>query len=73
MDFIYGLPRMRQGFNSIWVIVDRLTKSTHFISVKSMRTTAKLAELYVREAVQLHGISRNIVSDRDPLFTSKFW
>lgn len=51
MDFIDGLPKMRQGFNNIWVIVDRLTKSTHFIPLKSTRTTAKLAELYVREMV----------------------
>ncbi|MDQ4222836.1 hypothetical protein RBK84_00400, partial [Pseudomonas aeruginosa] len=69
MDFIDGLPRTRQGFDSIWVIFDRLTKSSHFIPVKSKRTTAKLAELYVREVVRFHGIPKNIVSNRDPLFT----
>ncbi|MDQ4222763.1 integrase zinc binding domain-containing protein, partial [Pseudomonas aeruginosa] len=49
MDFIDGLPRTRQGYDSIWVIVDRLMKSAHFIPVKSSRTTLKLAELYMRE------------------------
>lgn len=73
MDFIDGLPRTRQGFNNIWVIVDRLTKSAYFILVKSTRTATKLAELYVREVVRLHGILKNIISDRDPLFTSEFW
>ena len=73
MDFIDGLPRTRQGFDSIWVIIHKLTKSAHFIPVKSSRTAAKLAELYVREVVRFHGIPKNIVSDRDPIFTSNFW
>ena len=67
MDFIDGLPRTRQGFDSIWVIVDRLTKSAHFIPVKFTRTATKLTELYVQEVVRFHGIPKNIVSDRDPL------
>lgn len=55
------------------MIVDRLTKSSHFILVKCTRTVTKLAELYVCEVVRLHGIPKNIVSDRDPLFKSEFW
>ena len=73
MDFIDGLPRTRKGNEAIWVIVDRLTKTAHFFPVKSTRTAASLAELYVKEIVHLHGIPSSIVSDRDPIFTSRFW
>ena len=55
------------------MIVDRLTKSTHFIPVRSNRTARSLAQLYLKEIVRLHGVPKSIVSDRDPLFTSKFW
>ena len=55
MDFIDGLPRSRKGNTSIWVVVDRLTKSAHFIPVKSKRTAAWLAAVYTREIVRLHG------------------
>ena len=73
MDFVDGLPRSRKGNTSIWVIVDRLTKSAHFIPVKSKRTASWLASVYLRVIVQLHGVPSNIVSDRDPIFTSQFW
>ena len=73
MDFIDGLPRTRRGNDSIWVIVDRLTKSAHFIPVKATRTASSLATTYMREIVRLHGVPSCIVCDRDPLFTSKFW
>ena len=73
MDFIDGLPRTRRGNERIWVIVDRLTKSAHFIPVKSTRTAFSLAELYMKEIVRLHGIPSSIVCDRDPLFTSRYW
>ena len=73
MDFIDGLPRSRKGNDSIRVIVDRLTKSAHFIPVRSNRTARSLAQLYLKEIVRLHGVPKSIVSDRDPLFTSKFW
>ena len=73
MDFIDGLPRSRSGHSSIWVIVDRLTKSAHFVPIKSSRTASHLAKLYVKEIVRLHGVPSSIVSDRDPLFTSHFW
>jgi len=73
MDFIDGLPRSRKGNESIWIIVDRLTKSAHFIPIRSNRTAASLAHLYVKEIIRLHGVPSSIVSDRDPLFTSEFW
>ena len=73
MDFINGLPRSKKGNTSIWVIVDRLIKSAHFISVKSKRTAAWLAAVFVREIVRLHGVPSSILSDCDPIFTSEFW
>ena len=65
MDFIDGLPRTRKGNDSIWVIVDRFTKTAHFIPVKSNRTAQSLAQIYFREIVRLHGVPLSIVSDRE--------
>jgi hypothetical protein len=73
MDFIVGLPRTRDGYDSIWVIVDRLTKVAHFIPVKTTYSGAQLAELYMSRIVCLHGVSKKIVSDRGTQFTSRFW
>ena len=73
MDFITGLPRTRSGYDSIWVVVDRLTKVAHFIPVKTTYTSAKLAKIYMTRIVCLHGVPRKIVSDRGTQFTSKFW
>ena len=73
MDFIVGLPRTQSGYDSIWVIVDRLTKVAHFIPVKTTYTGAKLAELYMQRIVCLHGVPKKIVSDRGTQFTSHFW
>ncbi|KAL0556960.1 hypothetical protein IC582_005478 [Cucumis melo] len=73
MDFITGLPRTLRGFTVIWVVVDRLTKSAHFVSGKSTYTASKWAQLYMSEIVRLHGVPVSIVSDRDARFTSKFW
>ncbi|KAL4011458.1 hypothetical protein IC575_028517 [Cucumis melo] len=73
MDFITGLPRTLRGFTVIWVVVDRLTKSTHFVPGKSIYTASKWAQLYMYEIVRLHGVPVSIVSDRDARFTSKFW
>src|SRR6266498_5333679 len=73
MDFIVGLPRTQSGYDSIWVIVDRLTKVAHFIPVKEMYQGPKLAELYMTRTVCLHGVPKKIVSDRGTQFTSKFW
>ena len=73
MDFVVGLPRTPSGKNSIWVIVDRLTKSAHFLPVNNTDSLGKLTRLYVKEIVRLHGVPKSIVSDRDPRFTSHFW
>ncbi|XP_062112467.1 uncharacterized protein LOC133823622 [Humulus lupulus] len=73
MDFVIGLPRTSKGYDSIWVIIDRLTKSAHFLPVKVTYTGDQLAEAYVQEIVRLHRIPISIVLDRDSKFTSKFW
>ena len=73
MDFITGLPRTRSGYDSIWVVVDRLTKVAHFILVKTTYTSAKLAKIYMTRIICLRGVRRSIVSDRGTQFTSKFW
>ena len=73
MNFVVGLLRCQNGYDSIWVIVDRLTKSAHFLPMKNSDSVEKLAELYVKEIVRLHGTLVSIVSDRDPRFTSRFW
>ena len=70
MDFVVGLPRAPGGYDAIWVIVDRLTKSAHFPVIRSNFSLNRLAELYVDEIVKLHGVLVSIVSDRDPRFTS---
>lgn len=66
------MPHSRRENESIWVIIDRLTKNAHFIPVKASRTAMKLANTYVKDVGRLHGILRSIVIDRDPLFTSRF-
>jgi hypothetical protein len=73
IDIMAGLPRTPRGNDSVWVIVDRLTKVAHFVPVKTRYTTEKLAELYVVHILRLHGAPRSIVSDRGPQFVSKFW
>jgi hypothetical protein len=73
MDFIVGLPHTQAGYDSIWVIVDQLTKVAHFIPIKMTYSRAKLAELYMSRIVCLHRIPKNIVLDRGSQFTSKFW
>jgi len=73
MDFVTHLPRSVQGQDATWVIVDRLTKSAHFLPVNLRISMAKLVQLYVKENVRLHGVPSSIVSDRDLRFTSHFW
>jgi hypothetical protein len=73
MDFIVGLPRTQKGNDSIWVIVDRLTKVAHFLPMKTNYSVSRLAELYVYNILKLHGAPRSIVSDRGPQFTAQFW
>ncbi|XP_071933737.1 uncharacterized protein [Coffea arabica] len=73
MDFVTGLPRSQKGFDAVWVIVDRLTKSAYFLPVSMSFPLEKLAKLYTEEIMRLHGILISIVSDRDPRFVSQFW
>jgi hypothetical protein len=72
MDFIMGLPRTLLGYDSIWVIVDQLTKVSHFIPVKTTYSGLQLAELYMSRIVCLHGVPKKIVSDGGTQFTLKF-
>ena len=73
MDFVTKLPKTRKGNDAIWVIVDRLTKSAHFLPMKETFSMERLAKLYVDKVVSLHGVPLSIVSDRDSRFTSHFW
>ncbi|GAU49783.1 hypothetical protein TSUD_369070 [Trifolium subterraneum] len=73
MDFVGGLPKTAKGNEVIWVVVDRLTKSAHFIAIKMETLVPRLAKIYVEQIIRLHGIPSSIVSDRDPKFTSRFW
>ena len=73
MDFMIGLPKTQQGYDVVWVIMDRLTKSAHFLPIKVSYSLEKLAEIYIREIVTLYGVPYSILSDRDLRFTSRFW
>jgi hypothetical protein len=68
-----GLPSTQRGYDSIWVIIDQLTKVAHFIPVKTMYTRPQLVELYILRIVCLRGVPKKIVSNRGTQFTSKFW
>ena len=72
MDFITGLPRTRRQHDSIWVIVDRMTKSSRFLAVKTTYAARDYARLYINEIVRLHWVPLSIISDRGPQFTSHF-
>ena len=73
MDFVTKLPRTAKGHDSIWVIVDRLTKSAHFLPIREDFKMEKLAQIYIDKIVSLHGVPLSIISDRDSRFTSQFW
>ncbi|GJV65330.1 putative reverse transcriptase domain-containing protein [Tanacetum coccineum] len=73
MDFVTKLPRTAAGQDTIWVIVDRLTKSTHFLPMREDDTLEKLTRQYLKEVVSKHGVPVSIISDRDGKFTSHFW
>jgi hypothetical protein len=73
MDFVVGLPKTSKGYDSIWVIVDRLTKTAHFLPVKVKYPVITYAELYIACILSLHGVPKTIVSDQGPQFVSKFW
>lgn len=73
MDFVVGLRKAFEKHDLIWVIVDKLIKLTHFISVRVEYNSKKLSKIYVKEIVRLHGVLRSIISDRDTTYTYKFW
>jgi transposase InsO family protein len=73
MDFIVGLPKTAKGFDSIWVIIDRLTKTAHFLPDKMKYPVVAYAEHYIARILILHGVPKTIVSDRGLQFVSKFW
>ncbi|GJS79908.1 reverse transcriptase domain-containing protein [Tanacetum coccineum] len=73
MDFVTKLPRTSSGHDTIWVIVDRLTKSAHFLPMREDYKMERLARLYLNEIVARHGVPISIISDRDSRFTSRFW
>ncbi|GJS31415.1 putative reverse transcriptase domain-containing protein, partial [Tanacetum coccineum] len=73
MDFVTKLPRTSSRHDTIWVIVDRLTKSTHFLLMREDYKMERLARLYLNEIVSKHGVPISIISDRDSRFTSRFW
>ena len=72
MDFVVGLPLTGRKHDSVWVVVDRLTKSAHFLPVMIDYSLEKIVELYIKKIVRLHEIPISIISDRDPRFTSRF-
>ena len=73
MDYMTHLPRTSQKHDVMWVIVDQLTKSAHFLAMWMTFTLEEFCRLYIREIVLLHGVSVSIVSDWDPKFTAHFW
>ena len=73
MDFVLDLPRTQTDYDAIWVIVDRLTKLTYFLAIRSTFSLERFFRLYINEIVKLHRVLLSIVSDQDPRFTSRFW
>ncbi|GJT93449.1 reverse transcriptase domain-containing protein [Tanacetum coccineum] len=73
MDFVTKLPKTSSGYDTIWVIIDRLTKSAHFIPTRATNSIETLKRLYIKEIVSQHGVPISIISDRDSHFTSRFW
>jgi len=73
MDFVTGLPRTPRGKDATWVVVDRLSKSAHFIPIRTTNSASDLAPIYTREIIRLHGVPKTIISDHDAKFTSKLW
>jgi hypothetical protein len=73
MDFITGFPKTQRQNDSIMVVIDKLSKSAHFIPVKSTYKVINIAEIFMKEIFRLHGIPKMVISDRDVKFTSNFW
>jgi hypothetical protein len=73
MDFVVGLPKTSKGYDSIWVIVDQLTKTAHFLLVKTDHLVVVYAQFCIARILSVHGVPKTIVLDRGPHFVSKFW
>ena len=73
MDFVTQFPQTSRGHNAVWVIVDRLTKSAHFLAMRMTFTLEEFYRLYIREIVRLHRVTVSIVSNRHSRFTTRFW
>ena len=73
MDFVTHFPRTPRRHDAIWVIVDQLTKSAHFLEVQMTFTLEEFCRLYIQDIVQLHGVPMSIVSGKDPRFMAHFW
>ena len=73
MNFVLGFPKKPIENDAIWMIVDRLTKYAHFLPIKIGQPVSKLAQLYIKKIIRLHGTPVSIVFDRDQRFTSQFW
>ena len=73
MDFVTHFPRTQRRHDAVWVIVNRLTKSTHFLAGQMTFTLKEFCQLYICEIIRLHGVPISIISDRDPRFTAHFW
>ena len=73
MDFITTLPKVIGNFDSIFVVVDQLTKVAHLIPTQTTASASDIAQIFLKEIVRLHGVPARIISDRDAKFKSKFW
>jgi len=73
MDFVVGLPKTAKGFDSIWVIMDHLTKTAHFLPMKTLYIVITYAKIYFDRILSLHGVPKMIVSERGTQFVSQFW
>ena len=73
MDFIIGLPRTSKQHDAIMVAIDKLSKVSHFVVVKSTNSSSEVLQVFVKEIVTLHGVPKKFISNRDAKFTSKFW